>query len=54
MWNRKDTVLHVKKYLKEKTDVPCQGLISHTKGVSAPLVDEHLLFNSNVRDEDVV
>ena len=54
MWNRKDCVSHVKKYLELKTSLPRELQILHKKGVSTPLVDEHLLFNSNVRDEDVV
>ena len=52
MWNRKDCVSHVKKYLEPKTGLPCELQILRKTGVATLLVDEHLLFNRNVRDED--
>ena len=54
MWNCKDTVLHVKKYLEEKTGVSCQEQILQRSGTGITLVDEHLLFDSNMTDEHVV
>ena len=54
MWNCNDLVSHVKERLQEKTGIPCQDQILQMRGVGSPLVDEHYLFNSNVRDNDVV
>ena len=54
MWNRTDRVSHVKNYIELKTSIPRDLQILHQRGVSTPLVDERLLYDSNVRDEAVI
>ena len=43
MWHSNDKVLHVKKHIEEKTDVPVQEQILRKRGSAITLVDEHLL-----------
>ena len=54
MWNRNDLVSRVKENLELKTGLPYGLQVLRKRGVEKPLVDEHLLYKSNVRDEDVI
>ena len=49
MWNRNDLISHVKKYLEVKTGLPYELQILRKGGAEKPLVDEHLLYDSNMR-----
>ena len=54
MWNRRDSVAHVKAQLEYKTGVPLALQIMHLAGVATPLADERKLVDYNVKDGSVI
>ena len=54
IWNRDDLVSRVKENLELKIGLPYGLQVLRKRGVEKPLVDDHLLYKSNIRDGGVI